>query len=153
MKAKVKVSRVQLTSCLRLQGLYSPWHSPGWNPGVGSPSLLQGIFPTLGSNPGLSHCRWILYQLSYQGSPYWIKVDSKSTIVLPRWHSGKEPAFQCRRHKRIGFNPWVGKIPWSKKWQCTLVLLSGKFPGQRSLAGYSSWGHKEYWPNNWALMC
>ena len=47
----------------------SPWNSPGQNTGVGSLSLLQGIFPTLGLNPGLLHCRWILYQLSHQGSP------------------------------------------------------------------------------------
>ena len=43
--------------------------SPGQNTGVGSLSLLQGIFPTQGSNPGLPHCRWILYQLSHKGSP------------------------------------------------------------------------------------
>ena len=46
-------------------GLYSPWNSPDQNTGVGGLSLLQGIFPTQGSNPGLPHCRWILYQLSY----------------------------------------------------------------------------------------
>ena len=50
-------------------GLYSPWNSPGQNTGVGCHSLFQGIFPTQGSNPGLLHCRWILYQLSHQGSP------------------------------------------------------------------------------------
>ena len=50
-------------------GLYSPWNSPGQTTGVGSLSLLQGIFPTQGSNPGLPHCRWILYQLSCKGSP------------------------------------------------------------------------------------
>ena len=50
-------------------GLYSPWNSPGQNTGVGSHSLLQGIFPTQGSNPGLPHCRQILYQLSHKGSP------------------------------------------------------------------------------------
>ena len=49
--------------------LYSLWNSPGQNTGVGSSSLLQGIFPTQGSNPGLPHCRWILYQLSHKGSP------------------------------------------------------------------------------------
>ena len=49
--------------------LYSPWNSPGQNTGVGSLSLLQGIFPTQGSNPGLRYCRQILYQLSHQGSP------------------------------------------------------------------------------------
>ena len=50
-------------------GLYSSWNSPGQNTGVSSLSLLQGIFPTQGLNPGLPHCRWILYQLSHRGSP------------------------------------------------------------------------------------
>ena len=49
-------------------GLYSPWNSPGQNTGVGSLSLLPEIFPIQGSNPGLLHCRWILYQLSHKGS-------------------------------------------------------------------------------------
>ena len=49
-------------------GLYSPWNSPGQNTGVGSLSLLQGIFLTQGSNPGLPPCRWILYQLSHKHS-------------------------------------------------------------------------------------
>ena len=44
-------------------GLYSPWNSPGQNTGVGSPSLLQWIFPTQEWNQGLLHCRWILYKL------------------------------------------------------------------------------------------
>ena len=63
------------TSCsvvsdsLQPHGLYSPWNSPGQNTGVGSLSLLQGIFPTQGSHPGLLHCRWILYQLSHKVSP------------------------------------------------------------------------------------
>ena len=47
----------------------SPWNSPGKNTGVGCHALLQGIFPTQGSNPGLPHCRQILYHLSYQESP------------------------------------------------------------------------------------
>ena len=47
----------------------TPWNSPGQNTGVGSFSLLQGIFPTQGSNPGLPHCRQIIYQLSHKGSP------------------------------------------------------------------------------------
>ena len=51
-------------------GLYSPWNSPGQNTWVGSLSLLQGIFLTQGSNSGLPHCRWILYELSYEGSPH-----------------------------------------------------------------------------------
>ena len=46
-----------------------PWNSPGQNTGAGSLSHLQGTFPTQGLNPGLPHCRRILYQLSHQGSP------------------------------------------------------------------------------------
>jgi len=41
------------------------------------------------------------------------------------------------------FDPWVGKMPWRRKWQPTPVLLPEEFHGQRSLAGYSLWGHKE----------
>ena len=45
--------------------------------------------------------------------------------------------------QEIQLDPWVGKIPWGRKWQPTLVFLSGRFHGQRSLAGYSPWGHTE----------
>ena len=45
--------------------------------------------------------------------------------------------------KRSGLDPWVGKIPWSRKWQPALVFLPGKSHGQRGLAGYSPWGHRE----------
>ena len=47
------------------------------------------------------------------------------------------------RHKRCRFNPWVGKIPWRRKRQPIPVFLPGKFHRQRSLVGYSPWGHKE----------
>ena len=56
-----------LSDSLQLHGLYRPWNSPGQDTGVGSLSLLQGIFPTQGSNPGVPHCRRILYQLSHEG--------------------------------------------------------------------------------------
>ena len=49
--------------------LFATRNSPGQNTAVGNCSLLQGIFPTQGSNPGLPHCRWILYQVSHKGSP------------------------------------------------------------------------------------
>ena len=52
---------------LQPHGLYSPWNSLGQNAGVGSLSHLQEIFPTQGLNWGLLHCKWIHYQLSYQG--------------------------------------------------------------------------------------
>ena len=55
-------------SGLKLTRLLCPWNSPGKNTGMGSHSLLQGIFLTQGSNPGLLHCRQILYQLTHQGS-------------------------------------------------------------------------------------
>ena len=58
-----------ISNSLQTQGRYSPWNSPGQNTGVGSLSLLQGIFPTQGSNPGLPHCRQIIYQLSHKGRP------------------------------------------------------------------------------------
>ena len=62
-------SRSVVSSSLQPHELYNPWNSPGQNTGAGSCSLVQGIFPTQGSNPGLQHCRQILYQLSQQGSP------------------------------------------------------------------------------------
>ena len=62
-------SRSVMFNSLWPHGLYSPWNSPGQNTGVGSLSLLQGIFPTQISNSSRPHCRWILYQLSHQGSP------------------------------------------------------------------------------------
>ena len=64
----VKVAPSFLTLCNPMD-YTSPWNSPGQNTRVGSLSLLQGIFQTQGSNPGLPHCRWILYQLSHEGRP------------------------------------------------------------------------------------
>ena len=63
--------------------------------------------------------------------------------------NGKESPCQCRRHKRLEFDPWVGKIPWSRKWQPTTVFLSGKSQGQRSLAGYSPRGGRELNMTEW----
>ena len=57
-----------VSDSLRPHGLYSPWNCPDQNTRVGSLSLLQGIFPTQELNPGQSHCRRILYWLSYEGS-------------------------------------------------------------------------------------
>ena len=59
---------------------------------------------------------------------------------FPRWLSRWRNCLQCRRHK---FDPQVGKIRQRRKWQPTPVFLPGEFHGQRSLAGYSPWGHKE----------
>jgi len=61
-------------------------------------------------------------------------IESKPELGLLWWLSGKESTYPCRRY---GFNPWVRKIPWRRKWQPTPVLLPGKSHRQRSLAGYS----------------
>ena len=74
-------SRSVVSNSLRPHGLYSPRNSPGQNTGVGRLFLLQRIFPTQGSNPGLPHCRQILYQLSHKGSPC-------SSKWWPNWEIG-----------------------------------------------------------------
>ena len=58
-----------VSDSLQPHRLYNPWNSPGQNTGVGSHSLLQGISPTQGLNPGLPHCGQILYQLNHEGCP------------------------------------------------------------------------------------
>ena len=91
-------------SCLTLLQLHGleparllcPWDFPGKNTGVRSVSLLQGIFPTQGSNLGLLHCRWILYLLSYRGSPvlwlviYSLKKAKEQLVVCTFFEFGKE---------------------------------------------------------------
>ena len=74
-QGEVKGSHSAVSDSLQPRGLYSPRNSPGQNTGVGSLSLLQGIFPTQESNQGLLHCRQILYQLSYQGSPNKLRMS------------------------------------------------------------------------------
>ena len=62
---------------------------------------------------------------------------------FPGKASGKEPTCQCRRGNRHEFDPWVRKIPRRRKRQSTTVLLPGESHDERSLVGYSPWGHKE----------
>ena len=76
-----------LSDSLQPHGLYSPWNCPGQNTEVGTLSLLQGIFSTQASNPGLPHCRQILYQLNHSGSPRvleWVAYPFSSTSSWPR---------------------------------------------------------------------
>ena len=89
------------------------------------------------------------YKLNKQGDniqpwctpfPVW----NQSVVPCPVLTIASWPATcQCRRHKGLGFNPWVGKIPWRQQWQPTPVFLPGKFHGQRSWAGYTPRGCKE----------
>ena len=82
-----------------------------------------------------------IYTLAYPGS-----YSNSIFSFLRRWHIDKEFACQSRRHKRCGFDPWVGKIPWRKKWKPMQVFLPRKFHGQRNLVGYSPRGLKELDP-------
>ena len=66
-------------------------------------------------------------------------ISNPRIKLVPRWNSGKESACQCRR---CGFYPWVGKIPWRRKWQHTPVFLPGKSHGERHPVSYSPWGHQ-----------
>ena len=81
---------------------------------------------------------------------FYFSISISSLILLTysdKWVSQvtqrQRLCLQCRRHRRHKFDPWVGKIPWSRTWQLTPVFLPGKFHGERSLADYSPWGHKE----------
>ena len=91
---------------------------------MGSRSLLQGFFPTQGSNPGLLHCRWTLYHLSHQGSctgNLTVSRESKKHFILP---SGDH--LHLPNRYIYALQEW-----WRRKWQPTPVLLPGKFHGLR----------------------
>ena len=89
-ESEMKVAQSSLTLC-DPHVLYSPWNSPGKNTGIGSLSFLQGNFPTQGSNPGLPHCRRVLYQLSQRGRPRileWVAYPFSSGFSQPRNRTG-----------------------------------------------------------------
>ena len=79
-----------LGSTLQLHGLYDLWNSPDQSTGVGSLSLLQGIFPTQGSNPGLLLCREILYHLSQKGNPSML-----GWVAYPFSRGSSQPRVSC----------------------------------------------------------
>ena len=91
---EVSESHSVMSNSLQPHRLYSWWNSSGQNTGVDSLFLLQGIFPTQGSNPGLPHCRWLLYHLSHQGTPgrqhnlYNIPFGT----VITNWNFGSWPS-------------------------------------------------------------
>ena len=72
-----------------------------------------------------------------------IWIGLRTCSGFPGCTSGKEPTCQSRGRKRRRFDPWVRKIPWRRAWQPTPVFLPGECHGQRSLEGYSPWGHKQ----------
>ena len=114
-KWKVKVAQSCSTLCNHMDCI-SPWNSPCQNTRVGSLYLLQGIFPTQGSYPGLPHCRRILYQLSHKGSPRileWVAHPFSSGSSWPRnwtgvsWIAGR---FFTRELWGKPFNAKLSKI-------------------------------------------
>ena len=92
-----------VSDSLLLHGLYSPWNSPVQNTGVGSLSLLQAIYPTQGSNPGLRHCRQILYPLSHKGSLFSIWLFRILTTGWTLRHILKKLCFSSTLEKLFFF--------------------------------------------------
>ena len=114
-QAPVLVEVLITKSCLTLgprglqpARLLCPWDSPDQNTGVGCHSLLQGIFPTPGSNPGLPHCRQILYHLSYQGTPISLTCGISNTIQMhlsmkqKQTHRHREQTCDCQEGGQVG---------------------------------------------------
>ena len=117
-----------VSDSLQPYGLYSPWNSPGQNTEVGSLSLLQGIFPTHGSNPGLPHCR-IFYQLSHKGSPRileWVAYPFSSRSSRPRnWTrisciAGRVSTNWAMREARVDLGCILKREEQSTYWQVVL---------------------------------
>ena len=116
-EVKWSEGRLVVSDSLWPHGLYTPCNSPGQNTRAGSFSLLQGIFPTKGSNPGFLHCRRILYQLSHKGSPRmlewvpypfssgssWARNQTGVTYIAGRfftnWAIRESPRLLSNRHQ------------------------------------------------------
>ena len=99
--ASVSKSRSVVSDFLRPHGLYSPWNSLGQSTGVGCLSLLQGVFPAQGLNPGLPHCGRILYQLNHKGSPsqhqgvfHWVSSSCQVDKALELQHQSFQWIFR-----------------------------------------------------------
>ena len=118
-------------------GLYSPWNSPGQNTGVGSLSLLQGIFPTQGWNAGLPHCRRILYHLSHKGSQAGNLGSVSGSQRSPGGGNGNPPQDPCLGNP-MDRGSWratvhgVTKSPWRHNWAYTIRKTSSKKKGKTS---------------------
>ena len=104
------------------------------------PLLVQGKRWCFSSNYSLVTV-WSCPSFAYSPDGWIHSPDLKSAYLsgLPWWLRWESICLQCRRP---GFNPWVGKIPWKRKWQPTPVFLPGKFHGWKSLVGYSPWGRR-----------
>ena len=115
-------------SCSRVQKVLDSWYL--WVVPSATWQLRLSLRPSLRNFPGGPVVKTLPCNAGGAGS-------------IPVGISGKEHACQCRRHKRCGFNPWVGKITWRRAQQPTPVFLPGESHGRRSLAGYSLQGCQE----------
>ena len=111
------------------------------------------IFPSLFTYLQGNTINFSFINKKRKGKP-WCSWNYLKLLIfgLPSWLSGKESACQCRKCKRLEFDPWVRKIPQRRKWQPTPIFLPGESHGQRSLAGYSQWDRKVSDMNEWLSM-
>ena len=133
--SEVKVTQSCLTLCNPMD---CTWNSPAQNTGVGSLSLLQRIFPTQGSNPGLLHWRRILYQLSHKGSPRILEW-----VAFPFSRGSSQPRDRTQASRIAGGSPrileWVAYpfsngSSWSRN-QTGVSCIAGRF--------FTSWATRE----------
>ena len=106
------------------------------------------------------HLTWVLQIILWRAHSEWqgilwggLRWKWHELVCILKGYSGfssKEFTCQCTRLKRLRFALWVGKIPWSRKWQPTPVFLPGESHGQRSLVGCSPWDRKESDMTEWA---
>ena len=140
-------------SCVRLfatpWSIYSLGNSSGQNSGVGSPSLLQGIFPTQESNPGLPHCRQILYQLSHQGSPRileWVAIAFPGDLPnpgirlrSPALQTDALPAEPQKTTIKTGNLVQRGKKMWSANYMSDKGLIFKEYINKLLVGGKKSY--------------
>ena len=107
---------------------------PGFDPWVRKITWRRKWQPIPVFLPGESHGQRSLNKIDY----LYIKVYSSWASLVGQ--TINKISLQCRRPR---FDPWVRKIPWRRKWQPIAAFLTGESHGQRSLVGFSPWGHKE----------
>ena len=148
-----------VSDSLQPHGLYSPWTSPGHSTGMCNHYLLQGIFPTQGSNPGLPHCRQNLYQLNQQGSSNASKVTFKIVqAMFQQYVNWTLPDVPTGFRKGRGTRDQIPNIRWiieesSRKTSISALLTMpkpltvwitincGKF--------WKRWEYLTTWPASW----
>ena len=137
---------IPLSVCLGASSAWGPETSAP-NPNMSLKSRIGQLGDSAGPHPRVQVrlCWKSTPQKNHQDGQPWGRLPIINHPFFHIWLSGKESACQCRR---LGFNPWVRKIPWSRKWQPTPVFLPGEFLGQRSLVGYSPGGLRD--GHDWA---